>query len=66
MKNSISVMWHIDDIKTIRPDLNNSESMQVLEFVRDNHDASIGINWDVLEDIAEILYPINKNRGDVC
>jgi len=37
--------------------------MEVLEFAEQKHDASIGINWDVLSIWAEQLHP--KEKEDV-
>jgi len=49
---SISVKWHIDDIKAIEngQDLTDAQCYDVLCNIKDNHDANIGINWDVIVD----------------
>ena len=48
--------WHIDDVKEIRPDLDDDQCIAVLEAVADAFDASLGINWDTLEYTADWLY----------
>jgi hypothetical protein len=53
----IAIMWSIQDVKTMRPDLTDSECMEVLETVEQRHDASLGITWDTLDLWAEELFP---------
>lgn len=53
----IAIIWHIDDVRYIRPDLSDEACREVLEFAERKHDADLGINWMVLETAAETLYP---------
>ena len=46
--------WCVDDVQEQRPDLNHEQSCKVLEFISRKFDASIGINWDVI-DCAPII-----------
>ena len=57
MRNSIFIEWYIDDVKDVREDLDDEQAMEVLEFVKDKHDATLGITWDTLEYAADYLYP---------
>jgi len=57
INDQISIQWHIDDVVHIRPDLNQDQARAVLLNVKDNHDATIGVNWEVLEIVAEHLFP---------
>lgn len=56
-KHSIFIEWCIDDVKEVREDLDDEQAMEVLEFVKDKHDATMGITWDTLEYAADHLYP---------
>lgn len=55
--DEISISWSIDDVKSVdqnRQDdsttpLTDDECREVLRLAKDNHDANVGINWDVLE-----------------
>ncbi|NJR31530.1 MAG: hypothetical protein HC778_00025 [Chamaesiphon sp. CSU_1_12] len=40
--------WHVDDILANEPDLDISQARAVLRLAIENHDATIGINWEVL------------------
>jgi len=43
---SISIVWTTDDM----PDaLNETQKEALLMTLLDNHDANIGINWDVID-----------------
>jgi len=53
---SIAIIWHIDDVLEVRPDLSREQAFQVLKQAKESHDANIGINWDVLSDCAESLF----------
>jgi hypothetical protein len=56
--------WHIEDVQSVRPDLNDDQAADVLEAVADNHDANYGINWDVLRYWADELYPAEEDEQD--
>lgn len=53
--NMLYSAWHIDDVKRMEgyEDLTDDEAREVLRRAQDNHDATIGINWDVLEVYAD-------------
>lgn len=53
----LEVPWHIDDVHNIREDLTAEQCAEVLEAVGDNHDAEVGVNWDVISWYAEDLFP---------
>lgn len=53
----ISIEWHIDDVLEIRPDLDDRKAMNVLHMVMRKHDATVGVNWEVLDFWATELYP---------
>lgn len=56
-KKEITISWHIEDVQSIRPDLNDEQAFEVLEDVKNNHDASLGICYLTLEIYAEQLFP---------
>lgn len=55
--NQIRIAWHIEDVAEIRPDLSVEQSREVLAAVREEHDAEIGVNWDVIRYHADELFP---------
>ena len=57
LTKQIAIIWHIEDIQSIRSDLTDEQAYIVLQHLKENHDASLGINWEVIEIVADILYP---------
>ena len=57
LPDSISMSWHIDDVAEVRPDLTKAQCRKVLQQALTCHDAAIGINWEVLEVHADLLFP---------
>ena len=55
--DEISIIWSVDDVLEVRPDLNRDQAIDVLYRCKSKHDASIGINWDVLAITAEYMFP---------
>jgi hypothetical protein len=56
----VAIVWSIEDVQQVRPDLNDDQCMEVLGAVVDKHDACIGVSWDTLEVWADYCYPVNK------
>lgn len=48
--SGITIKWCISDVQAIAPHLTNEQAMDVLQCVKRNHDAIVGINWDVIEE----------------
>ena len=61
----IAIIWGIDDVKGIRPDLDDEQALAVLGDVDSQHDANMGICWDTLEIIADLLYPLKPQPEEV-
>lgn len=59
--STIQISWHIEDIKSVRHDLDEQQCAEVLGELKHNHDASIGINWDVIECVSDYLYPLKES-----
>jgi len=57
----IDIRWSTEDVQIVRPDLDFSECVKVLDYVQENHNAEVGINWDVLLESANVLYPEIKS-----
>jgi len=55
--DSISITWCIDDVRSLAPDidLTYEQCREVLAMADNNHDASIGINWDVLRVYLDVV-----------
>ena len=56
-ETGISIRWTIDDVRTQCSALDDDEAMEVLSYIERHHDATIGVNWDVIDSAIEHLYP---------
>jgi hypothetical protein len=45
----LASFWSIEDVKEVADHLSDDECREVLKRVEKNHNAEVGINWDVLE-----------------
>jgi len=62
--DEISIVWSTEDVLSVRPDLTKEQAREVLYELDHNHDASIGISWDVIDIIAEGMYDRPKDPDD--
>src|ERR1035437_6851488 len=53
----IAIIWSIQDVKVMRPDLPDSQCMEVLETVEHRHGANRGVTWNTLDLWADELFP---------
>lgn len=45
----INIIWNELDIDSVDSSLTKNQRHKVLDLLLKNHDANIGINWDVVE-----------------
>ena len=53
----ISIIWEVTDVLTQNALLTREEAMDVLEYIDNNHDANIGVTWEVIQYAIEYQYP---------
>lgn len=63
-ERQIALIWSIEDVTDIRPDLEDKQAMEVLRSVQAHHDCDIGVSWETLLYEAEILYPPHEFEPD--
>jgi hypothetical protein len=61
-RKQIALIWCIQDVLAVRPDLSAEQAWDVLQAAERRHDATIGINWDVLACHAWLLYGEAETR----
>lgn len=57
---TISIKWSTEDVLEDHPWLSEDEADEadeVLDSLDKNHDANIGINWEVINVYVSIMYP---------
>ena len=55
-RRQIAAIWSIEDVQEVRRDLTDEQAWEVLQYAGGSHDATIGIDWDVLACHAETLF----------
>jgi hypothetical protein len=56
-RGQVAIVWSIEDVQGLRPDLSAEQAMDVLEECRDQHDAQWGFNYTLIETIADEMFP---------
>jgi len=55
---SIQITWHVKDViyrgKERGITITEEKAVDILHDLKDNHDSTIGINWDVIDDVTDI------------
>lgn len=60
--NEIAIIWRVEDVQAVRPDLTDEQAMAVLLNVKKNHDANDGVTWETLEAAADFLFSKKKKN----
>ena len=63
-RQQIALIWGLDDVRTLRPDLNDEQCWEVLQDVDRHKDAGLGISWFTLESAAESLFGDAPETGE--
>jgi len=69
----IAIIWSIEDVQHVRPQLNDKHAMDVLDRIKRHHDCNLGVTWETLrivaadidikdEDIDAYPFHINCNK----
>lgn len=51
----IKLSWHADDVLSRDSTLTAEQVGQVLDNLKNNHDATIGVNWEVIDMAIDIV-----------
>jgi hypothetical protein len=56
-RRQIAHIWSVEDVRDVRPDLDDEQAWSVLQLIDDQKDATQGITWETLAVAAAVLYP---------
>ena len=59
----IAHIWCPEDVRSLRPDLGEDEAYHVLTVADSRLDSGHGLDWDLIEGIADELYPEPQGKG---
>jgi hypothetical protein len=60
--DTFAKIWHVDDVLSINSNLSRERARLVLTMAMDNHDANIGINWEVLTEYIDRVLEMEAAR----
>ncbi|WP_020472319.1 hypothetical protein [Zavarzinella formosa] len=63
-RGQIAIIWSVEDVKEIHPDLDDEQAWEVLKIVLRRHDATLGVTWDTLECVAQSLFGFASASSD--
>ena len=49
LPDEITISWHFTDVQEVDGTLTDNEARQVLNVIKKQHDANIGINWETID-----------------
>jgi hypothetical protein len=58
----IAHVWGTDDVRELRPDLDDDQAWAVLQAVAHRLHCDVGITRDVVESVADELYPVQPRQ----
>jgi len=64
-RQQIAIIWSVEDVQELRPDLTAGQAWKVLQACEAGHDCEFGITWLSLEMTADDLFPspADESRG---
>jgi len=60
-RRQVAVIWSIEDVQGMRPDLNDDHAWEVLQQCERVHDCDVGFTWLLIEIVAEDLFPLPEH-----
>ena len=61
-RRQVAVIWCIEDVQGVRPDLTDDQAWEVLQECEHCHDCEFGFTWTHIETVADELYPSPPKR----
>jgi hypothetical protein len=62
--DEIAIIWSVEDVMMECDWLTEDQALEVLHDIDHNHDATIGINWEVINYNAQWRYPKPQETDD--
>lgn len=47
-RDQIAIYWCIEDVLAVDNTITKTQARDILQALKDNHDANEGINWDII------------------
>jgi hypothetical protein len=54
--HQIAIVWSVQDVQQLHPDLSDEQAWQVLRDIEHNHDCNQGVTWDLIDWVASQMF----------
>ena len=62
MKTQIEIVWSVNDLRLLGYECTDEQGMEILEWIKRNHDANYGVTWYTIEYACE-EFNLSKNEN---
>jgi hypothetical protein len=59
----VAIVWCVEDVQEVRPDLKKGQAWKVLQECSRVHDCELGFNWMLIQTVADDMFPRSR-KGD--
>lgn len=63
-RRQVAIVWNIEDVQAVRPDLTDEQSWEVLKRCIRIHDCEVGFTWHLIHVVADDLFPTRSNANE--
>lgn len=64
-RRQIALIWSVEDVLEIRPDLTGEQAWRVLRVCDSRMDCNLGVTWETLELVADTEFPLIRRQDDL-
>ncbi|MBI3867409.1 MAG: hypothetical protein HY299_02675 [Verrucomicrobia bacterium] len=59
-RKQVAIIWCVEDVQEMRPDLSEDQAFEVLLECKRAHDGEIGFTWTLIQEIASDMFPRSR------
>jgi hypothetical protein len=56
-RRQIAILWTVDDVQAVRPDLDEDQAWKLLQQIEHDHDGDYGLTFDAIKSASQNLFP---------
>jgi hypothetical protein len=56
-RKQVAVIWSVEDVQSVRGDLDDDQAWKVLQQCERVHDCEVGFTWLLIDCVADDLFP---------
>ncbi len=63
-RRQVPIIWNVEDVQAVRPDLTDDQAWDVLQECKRCHDCEFGFTWTHIETVADEMFPPTDSDGN--